>query len=305
MSRRALAPLVLAAALAAGVGCRGRKPRLLVVAGAGATDALFRDWVDAQRARDPGLRIEGWAVDCDGALDAMRGRSVVVAMCGRPLRGEELVAFATAELAREPLAVVVHRDLPRSGLTTATLRALWLGEVASWDQVGGPPLPVVRFTRRGDARAAFESAALHGRPIAAATEVDSDAAVLAGVAATPGAIGYLPLRAAAGAVAPLALDGVAPSVEAVAAGRYRLVRPILLVMWRLPKRGVTREFVALIGGEAGGKIALAHGFAPGRGPFREDPVADELKRALGTWQQGGDPQSLRRRIDAALAAQGK
>nr|MCR5775519.1 phosphate ABC transporter substrate-binding protein [Lachnospiraceae bacterium] len=61
-----------------------------------------------------------------------------------------------------------------------------------------------------------------------AQELDSTGAVLAKVAATPGAIGYVSLDVVDDTVTGLKIDGVEPTEEQILAGAYLLQRPFVM-----------------------------------------------------------------------------
>ena len=61
-----------------------------------------------------------------------------------------------------------------------------------------------------------------------AQELDSTGAVLAKVAATPGAIGYVSLDVVDDTVNGLKIDGVEPTEEQILAGSYLLQRPFVM-----------------------------------------------------------------------------
>ena len=61
-----------------------------------------------------------------------------------------------------------------------------------------------------------------------AQELDSTGAVLAKVAATPGAIGYVSLDVVDDTVSELKIDGVEPTEEEILAGNYMLQRPFVM-----------------------------------------------------------------------------
>ena len=58
--------------------------------------------------------------------------------------------------------------------------------------------------------------------------MDSTGAVLAKVASTPGAIGYVSLDVVDDTVIGLKIDGVEPTEEQILAGSYRLQRPFVM-----------------------------------------------------------------------------
>ena len=61
-----------------------------------------------------------------------------------------------------------------------------------------------------------------------ASELDSTGAVIAKVAATPGAIGYVSLDAINETVVAVSLEGVAANAENIKAGNYFLSRPFVM-----------------------------------------------------------------------------
>ena len=61
-----------------------------------------------------------------------------------------------------------------------------------------------------------------------AQEIDSTGAVMAKVAATPGAIGYVSLDVIDDTVHTLKIDGVEPTEENIKAGSYTLQRPFVM-----------------------------------------------------------------------------
>ena len=61
-----------------------------------------------------------------------------------------------------------------------------------------------------------------------AQELDSTGGVLAKVAATPGAIGYVSLDVVDDTVTAMSLNGVAASEENIVAGKYMLSRPFVM-----------------------------------------------------------------------------
>jgi phosphate transport system substrate-binding protein len=74
--------------------------------------------------------------------------------------------------------------------------------------------------------------------------------VLDFVANTPGAIGYVPLSHLDERVKAIAIEGVAPSSESAANGKYVLSSPLYVIAKSEP-RGDLREFMAWLLGNPG------------------------------------------------------
>lgn len=138
-------------------------------------------------------------------------------------------------------ALVANNDVPVTNLTTGQIRAIYRGDIANWDRLGGPDLPILLVSRTADSgtRDIFRRRILGGLGEPAFTsrdcrhknspsdrvircELDSTAEVLGTVARLPGAIGYSEVRAAASSagVRTLTIDGQAPAPQAVADANY-------------------------------------------------------------------------------------
>ena len=95
-----------------------------------------------------------------------------------------------------------------------------------------------------------------------ANELDSTGAVMARVASTPGAIGYVSLDVVDGSVRMLSLEGVEPSAENIRDGSYPLSRPLIMVT-RGEINGqeeMVQNWFAFLYSEEGQAIAEALGF---------------------------------------------
>lgn len=92
----------------------------------------------------------------------------------RPLKPEEYEqaeqkGFTLQEIsvALDGLAIAVHPDLQVAGLTVAQLRDIYLGKITNWQEVGGPNLAIIPYTRDEEAGGTvdfFIEAILDGEP---------------------------------------------------------------------------------------------------------------------------------------------
>lgn len=81
----------------------------------------------------------------------------------RPLKDQE---YATAKergftilqipVALDGIAIAVHPDLNIKGLTVDQLRKIYSGEITNWQEVGGPNLPIIAYSRRLEAGGTVE-----------------------------------------------------------------------------------------------------------------------------------------------------
>ncbi len=119
-------------------------------------------------------------------------------------------------------AVVVNPDVQISGLSSATLQAIYQGEITNWSQVGGPDETITVFQRPATdtVTAIFRAFVLNGETEhVRGIRLKKD--WVQAVAMTPGAISYVPLvEAEASNVAVMAIDGAQPSTESLQQGSY-------------------------------------------------------------------------------------
>lgn len=145
---------------------------------------------------------------------------------------EEEKANGAAEniMAIDGIAVAVDPNNKVTGLTKDQLTGIYTGSIKNWSEVGGENMPIVVVGREAGSgtRGAFEEILKVEDACTYANELDSTGAVMAKVASTPGAIGYISLDAVDDSVIALALDGEEPTAENIKAGTYFLNRPFVM-----------------------------------------------------------------------------
>lgn len=165
-------------------------------------------------------------------IEAAAGGTVDIGNSSRSLKEAELDKGLTGNLvAIDGIAVCVDSSNMVSGLTKKQLMDIYTGSIVNWSALGGGDIPIVVVGREAGSgtRNAFEALLGIEEKCTYANELDSTGAVLARVASTPGAIGYLSFDAVNDSVTALVLDGAEPTAVNVKAGRYPLYRPFLMV----------------------------------------------------------------------------
>lgn len=149
----------------------------------------------------------------------------------RNLKDEEKASGAVENIvAIDGIAVAVDLKNTVTDLTKEQLTSIYTGEVRNWSELGGENMPIVVVGREAGSgtRGAFEEILKIEDQCAYANELDSTGAVMAKVASTPGAIGYVSLDAVDDSVTAVRLDGVEPTAENIKAGTYFLSRPFVM-----------------------------------------------------------------------------
>ncbi|MBW1646410.1 MAG: phosphate ABC transporter substrate-binding protein [Deltaproteobacteria bacterium] len=158
------------------------------------------------------------------------------------------------------VAVVVNPANPVRSLSRAQLRDIYAGRLTNWRQLGWRDLPIDLYTRdqASGTRAVFWKKGLaKGEISPRANFVVANGAMKSAVATDPGAIGYLSVGYLDRTVAPVAIDGAAPSRE----GRYRISRG-LYSNTRGEPRGLTKKFINYLFSPAGQQLIAEAGFIP-------------------------------------------
>lgn len=234
----------------------------LRLAGSPAMAPLMADVARRFQRYHPEIRVD---IDSGGAepvLDSLRSGRADLALASRPLAGID-GGLQGVPIARDGVALVVHRDNPLSGLDRVQLAAILGGKIDNWRQLGGADL-ALRLLQDAAAGPAELPAPYPGLPGAPAAARPGGAPA---VAADPRAVAILPLaeaeRAAraGAAIKLLAVDGVPATGANVRNARYPLSRPLLLVSRGAPA-GAARTFTQFCATSQVSDLVLAHDFVP-------------------------------------------
>jgi phosphate transport system substrate-binding protein len=191
---------------------------------------------------------------------------------------EESPELRITWLSSDGLVIAVHpsvSDLGVTGLTSEQVRGIYSGAITDWSQVGasvGRPIVVIDRHEGESAKVAIRKHLLGPadrlKVTSSAIAVYYESDMVDAVRETPGSIGYFSLGYAVSQKVPvtrLRLDGVEPSVEAIEAGTYKIVRPLGIVTRKDPA-GPVAAFVTWVTGEQSRSIMAANGYAP----YRDD-----------------------------------
>ncbi len=155
-------------------------------------------------------------------------------------------------------------DITNQSLTKDQLKAIFAGSIDNWKALGGADHTITIYTRdeASGARAVFWKKALDKGAISTmALFVPSNGAMKIAVANDPYGIGYVSVGHMDKSVAPVALDGVTPTLENVKSGRYKIARG-LFSNTRGEPTGLTRLFIEHLFTAEGQQIAADKGFIP-------------------------------------------
>ena len=179
----------------------------------------------------PKVTVTAEFVGSGAGIEAVSNGTADIGNSSRNLKDEEK-AKGVAEniVAIDGIAVVVDPANTVEDLTKDQLTSIYDGTVTNWKDVGGNDAPIVVVGREAGSgtRGAFEELLDIADQCTYANELDSTGAVMAKVASTPGAIGYVSLDVVDDTVKAFSLEGVEATADNIKAGNYFLSRPFVM-----------------------------------------------------------------------------
>ena len=179
----------------------------------------------------PNVTVTAEFTGSSAGIESVLAGSVDIGNSSRNLKDDEKSAGAAENIvAIDGIAVVADPANKVEDLTKDQLVSIYTGEIKNWSEVGGDDQAIVVVGREAGSgtRGAFEELLDIADACTYANELDSTGAVMAKVASTPGAIGYVSLDVVDDSVKALKLDGVDATEENIKAGNYALSRPFVM-----------------------------------------------------------------------------
>ena len=223
------------------LGCGGEKREQVSVIGSTSVQPFAEMLAEEFNKQNPGIRVDVQGGGSTAGIQAVSSGLADIGSCSRTLKPEE-TGFTTTTIARDGIAVIVHPTSKVSALTREQIRSIFMGSITRWSDVGGADKAIRVITREegSGTREAFTHLVMRDARIAAtALTQESNGAVRELVKNDPDAIGYMSLGLVQG-VKDVQVDGVAPTVAEVVAGRYPLVRPFLFIVKGTPSEAAEK-----------------------------------------------------------------
>ena len=217
-------------------------------------------------------------------IEALVSGTCDIADASRPMKDKERAAaqeagFTPVEhtVAYDGIAVIVNPDNPVTSLEFQTLSDIFVGDLTSWDEAGAPGMGSIQLISRDSSSGTYEAfkeivVTLQKKDkerdySPAALKQASNQAVLALVAQTKGAIGYVGLgyvdeSVKAVAISPLdGGDAVPATVANVKSGAYPISRSLFMYTRGQPD-GILKQYFEWGLGADGQAIVADLGFVP-------------------------------------------
>ena len=201
------------------------------MAGSTSMEKLANAVAESFMAKYPGVTVTAEFTGSSAGIEAVTAGSVDIGNSSRHLKDEELSGGAVENVvAIDGIAVIEDKENTVTDIKAEDLAKIYTGEISNWSELGGKDEAIVVIGREAGSgtRDAFEELLEVADNCAYAQELDSTGAVLAKVASTPGAIGYVSLDVVDDSVIAISIDGTEPTEEKILEGNYLLSRPFVM-----------------------------------------------------------------------------
>ena len=226
------------------------------LAGSTSMEKLCEAMSESFMEKYPDINVTAEYTGSGAGIESLESGSVDIGNSSRNLKDSELESGAVENVvAIDGIAVLVDKENTVTDLSSEALAKIYKGEVTNWKDLGGKDESIVVIGRENGSgtRTAFEELLKLEDACKYAQELDSTGGVLAKVASTPGAIGYVSLDVVDDTVQAVKLDGADASEESILAGKYLLSRPfVMATMGEISEQNdLVRTWFDYIGSEEG------------------------------------------------------
>ena len=203
----------------------------VTLAGSTSMEKLANALAEAFMEKNPNVSVAAEFTGSSAGLESLAAGSVDIGDASRALSDDEKATGAVENIvAIDGIAMITDTANTVTDISSEDLAKVYKGEITNWKDLGGADEQIVVIGREAGSgtRDAFEELMDVKDACKYAQELDSTGAVLAKVAATPGAIGYVSLDVVDDTVLALQLNSVDATEENILKGDYVLQRPFVM-----------------------------------------------------------------------------
>lgn len=203
----------------------------VTLAGSTSMEKLANAMNEAFMEKYPSVSATAEFTGSSAGIESLAAGSVDIGDASRALSDDEKGQGIVENIvAIDGIAVITDTDNTITDIKSEDLAKVYTGEITNWKDLGGKDEQIVVIGREAGSgtRDAFEELMDVKDSCKYAQELDSTGAVLAKVAATPGAVGYVSLDVLDDTVNGLKINTVEPTEENILAGTYVLQRPFVM-----------------------------------------------------------------------------
>ena len=201
------------------------------MAGSTSMEKLAGVVVESFMNKYPDVVLTAEFIGSSAGVEAVLAGTVDIGNASRNLKDSEKTAGAVENIvAIDGIAVILDSANTVVNLTKDQLVQIYTGVINNWSAVGGADQPIVVVGRESGSgtRGAFEELLELEDLCKYSNEINSTGGVLAKVASTPGAIGYVSIDVLDDSVIAVSIDDITPTEENIKGGSYLLSRPFVM-----------------------------------------------------------------------------
>jgi len=168
-------------------------------------------------------------------------------------------------VAKDGIAVVVNPQNKAVNLTTYQVRDIFNGKITNWKEVGGTDAPITVVSREAGSgtRSSFEQIVTGINLKKDALIQDSNGTIRETIANDANSIGYVSHGLINEKIKALKVDDQECTSESIIAGKYKLVRPIFLLV-KGNIEGEIKNFIDYVLSDEGQKTIKENGLLPAK-----------------------------------------
>lgn len=239
----------------------------LTMVGSTSMEKLANAASEAFMIKYPSVMVNAEFIGSSAGVEAVLAGTTDIGNASRNLKESEISSGAVENIvAIDGIAVIIDKSNSVTNLSTDQLKQIYTGSVNNWSQIGGSDLPIVVIGRESGSgtRSAFEEILEIEDQAEYSNEINSTGGVMAKVASTPGAIGYVSLDIINDTVVPVQINEVEPTEENIKAGSYSLSRPFVMATKGeiSEQNDVVQAFFEYLSSEEGKELVKAVGLVP-------------------------------------------
>ncbi len=253
--------IIIIAVLTFGTGSNYEK---IEIAGSTSVQPVAEKLAEKYMEEHPNVRVDVMGGGSGLGIRSVSQGIIAIGTSSKELKPDEKQGLNEYPIGKEGIVVAVNLENPVSSLTKSQLKDIFSGNITNWKEVGGPDAKINLVVREegSGTRSAFEDLVMNK------TKVKSDAivqtsteSIKVAVKQDPYAIGYISLAHMTPDVKAVTIDGIAPSIETVKDGSYKLQRPFLFLTNGEPE-GPVKEFIDWCLGPEGQEIVTDEKIVP-------------------------------------------
>ncbi|MFH1477463.1 MAG: phosphate ABC transporter substrate-binding protein [Verrucomicrobiota bacterium] len=246
-------------------GCGHQAGTSLTVAGSTAFQPFAEKLAEQFMAKRPDINITVQGGGSALGIQSARSGAAQIGMADLVELPPEARELLGTTVARDGIAIIVNPANTLTNLSLEQIRGIFQGTIKNWQEVGGADQPVRVVSREAGSgtRSSFETIIGSITLANSAIIQDSNGTIRETVANDRDAIGYLSHGLLNAKVKSLQADGVECTEKEIVAGRYKLVRPVFLLI-QPPPAGAAKDFIDYILSGEGQETIRQNGLLPAK-----------------------------------------